>query len=109
MDLSAHELGHLWGAFHCDCPGWTMNPSITCANRFIQGSIDAIVAHRDSRQCLGPDCPADIDESGDVDFDDLLRILAAWGNEGGPEDLDGSGHVSFNDLLLLLAAWGPCE
>ena len=25
------------------------------------------------------DCPADIDGSGTVDFDDLLRLLAAWG------------------------------
>ena len=35
-DLSAHELGHLWNAFHCDCanPGLTMNPGITGANRF---------------------------------------------------------------------------
>ncbi len=56
-----------------------------------------------------PDCPADLDGSGDVAFPDLLAVLAAWGNEGGPEDLDGSGVVDFGDLLVLLAAWGPCE
>jgi hypothetical protein len=33
-DLSAHELGHNWGADHCSCTSNTMNPSITCANNF---------------------------------------------------------------------------
>ncbi len=51
-DLHAHELGHLWGAFHCDCPNKTMNPSITCANSFASVSINSIESHRDSRTCL---------------------------------------------------------
>ena len=54
-------------------------------------------------------CPADIDNSGVVDFEDLLLVLDAWGNKGGPEDLDGSGFVDIGDLLVVLAAWGPCE
>ena len=56
-------------------------------------------------------CPADLDESGDVGFPDLLALLAAWGPCKGdcPEDLDASGDVGFHDLLLLLAAWGRCE
>ena len=55
-----------------------------------------------------PACVEDLDGSGDVGFGDILRVLAAWGNVGGPEDLDGSGTVGFGDLLLVLAAWGPC-
>ncbi|MCA9295113.1 MAG: hypothetical protein KC983_01325, partial [Phycisphaerales bacterium] len=51
-DLAAHELGHLWNASHCSCPSNTMNPSITCANNFTQGSINSIVSHRNSRTCL---------------------------------------------------------
>jgi probable HAF family extracellular repeat protein len=54
-------------------------------------------------------CLADLDGSGAVDFADLLAILAAWDNAGGPEDLDGSGVVDFGDLLIVLAEWGPCE
>ncbi len=54
-------------------------------------------------------CLADLDGDGDVDFDDLLRVLAAWGDKGGPEDLDGSGTVDFGDLLIVLASWGPCD
>jgi len=51
-DLSAHELGHLWGAFHCDPCSTTMRSSLNCTNNFIQGSINSIVNHRNSRTCL---------------------------------------------------------
>ncbi|MEM7229404.1 MAG: M12 family metallo-peptidase [Planctomycetota bacterium] len=53
-DLAAHELGHLWGAFHCNggCSA-TMNSSITCTNTFTQTSINSITAHANSRTCLG--------------------------------------------------------
>ncbi len=53
-------------------------------------------------------CPADLDDSGAVDFGDILAVLSAWGNKGGPEDLDESGFVDFGDLLIVLSAWGPC-
>ena len=75
-DLSAHELGHLWGAFHCNCNGWTMNPSITCANRFIQGSINSIVAHRNSRGCLNPARP-DNDDCDDATLRKWHRLRAS--------------------------------
>ncbi|CAE7223664.1 bioF [Symbiodinium necroappetens] len=51
-DLSAHELGHNWNSLHCSCPGFTMNPSLTCANQFTNQSINSITAHRNSRGCL---------------------------------------------------------
>lgn len=58
-DLSAHELGHNWGAQHCccdgrnaSCPLSTMNPLITGANVFSAGSISQITAYRDTRSCL---------------------------------------------------------
>jgi len=54
-------------------------------------------------------CPADLDGSGDVGFNDLLELLAAWGSCGGCDaDLDGNGAVDFNDLLIVLADWGAC-
>jgi len=55
-DLSAHELGHLWGAFHCSCPGNTMNPSITCANNFSAATVNAIINYRNTLGCLGGSC-----------------------------------------------------
>lgn len=54
------------------------------------------------------ECLADLDGSGAVDFGDILAVLSAWGNAGGPEDLDGSGIVDFGDILGILADWGPC-
>jgi|CXWL01.1.fsa_nt_gi hypothetical protein len=54
-DLSAHELGHNWNADHCSCsnPPYTMNPSITGANRFHpSASIPYIAAYRDTLACL---------------------------------------------------------
>jgi hypothetical protein len=55
-DLTAHELGHLWGASHCNCPSNTMNPSITCANNFSSSSINAIISYRNSISCLTGSC-----------------------------------------------------
>lgn len=52
-------------------------------------------------------CPADFDSNGSVELRDLLRLLAAWGNEDVSEDLDGNGFVDAGDLVILLASWGP--
>ena len=48
----------------------------------------------------------DINGNGKVNTEDLLMLLAAWGNNGGPEDINGDGIVNVEDLLLLLANWG---
>ena len=55
-----------------------------------------------------PECPADIDGSGDVGFSDLLAVLSSWGATSGPEDIDGDGSVGFSDLLVILSNWGAC-
>jgi hypothetical protein len=57
-DLTAHELGHLWGAFHCRCPNSTMNAGVTCTNSFSSGSISSILRYRDTRDCLEEEAPA---------------------------------------------------
>lgn len=63
-DLSAHELGHNWNAEHCgdgingqagacESPPYTMNPSITGANRFHPTlSIPDMTVFRDNVGCL---------------------------------------------------------
>jgi choice-of-anchor B domain-containing protein len=51
--------------------------------------------------------PWDLDDSGHVDFGDLLQLLASWGEcPGCPADFDGDGFVVFTDLLEMLANWG---
>jgi 5'-nucleotidase/UDP-sugar diphosphatase len=52
---------------------------------------------------------ADLDRDDDVDFDDLLILLADFGLCGSfpcPSDLDGDGTVDFDDLLSVLARFG---
>jgi hypothetical protein len=54
-------------------------------------------------------CPADVDGSGAVGFDDLLAVLAAWGPcPACAADVDHDGGVGFADLLAVLSAWGAC-
>ncbi|MDY7000094.1 MAG: hypothetical protein SW019_26200, partial [Actinomycetota bacterium] len=56
-----------------------------------------------------PCCVGDIDGDGDVDTADLLALLGAWGEAGGPADLNYDGTVNTADLLLLLGNWGACD
>lgn len=53
-----------------------------------------------------PECPADLDDDGEVAITDLLILLAAWGGAGG--DVTGDGVTAIADLLALLAEWGLC-
>ena len=55
-------------------------------------------------------CYEDVNQDGQVDVNDLLSVIAAWGPcKGWPEDIDESGTVDVSDLLAIIAAWGPCE
>lgn len=56
----------------------------------------------DSRMVIQSDMNAD----GIVDVNDLLVLIAAWGECDCIEDLTGDGMVSIADILLLLSAWG---
>jgi hypothetical protein len=53
-------------------------------------------------------CPGDINGDQAVTFDDILELLASWGDIDPDKDVDGSGTVDFGDLVGTLANWGPC-
>ena len=54
-DLSAHELGHNWGAGHITSPSFnTMYPSLQCANLFVSSSINTMTNYANGSNCL--DC-----------------------------------------------------
>ena len=42
-------------------------------------------------------CSGDLDDDGSVNVDDLLAVIAGWGD---PYDVD--------DLLIVIGAWGSC-
>lgn len=58
-----------------------------------------------------PDCLADINGDAQVDFSDLLDVLADWGacTPVCNADLNGDDLVGFEDLLIVLAEYGPCD
>ena len=62
---------------------------------------------------IQPDCPGDLDGSGQIDLADLATLLANFGTASGatPEqgDMDGDGAVDLSDLSAFLARFGaPC-
>lgn len=55
-------------------------------------------------------CTGDIDQDGEVGFNDLVEMLAVWGPCGlCAADVTADGFVDFDDLVTLLAAWGSCS
>ena len=60
----------------------------------------------DLTECLS--CAGDLNLDGDAGFEDLIRILSRWNEEGGEEDLDDNGLIGLGDVLRLLSVWGPC-
>jgi len=75
------------------------------------GTVRSAVAHleffmNDPTECS---CPGDANCNGMVGMEDLLSLLAHWGELGGEMDLDQSGLIDFGDLLGVLERWGACE
>lgn len=98
-DLSAHELGHNWGANHCTCFGWTMNTNLTGANRFhATFSIPEIMAYRDTRDCL---------DEGDTLRRLFLTAVASVVAEGDSLAFTATANFRFagNSDVTTLAAW----
>jgi len=55
-------------------------------------------------------CDGDVDGSGFIGVDDLLRVVAAWGAcSACDEDITGDGSVGVDDLLVVISAWGDCS
>ncbi len=60
--------------------------------------------------CKSELCLGDCDASGAVDFNDLVSMLFAFGQDTGDAcDADESGVVDFNDLVAALFVFGACK
>ena len=77
------------------------------AGSIIEAGVDAVSIK--SSYCDEVSCAADINGDNMVDVTDLLEVVGAWGNAGGPADVNGDGIVNVADLLAVVDAWGPCE
>ncbi|MHC4992418.1 MAG: choice-of-anchor V domain-containing protein [Planctomycetota bacterium] len=55
-------------------------------------------------------CPADTNNDGAVNVDDLLNVIIDWSTDGSGHDadIDGSGLVDTDDLVAVILAWGAC-
>lgn len=54
-------------------------------------------------------CPEDVNDTGQVNIDDLFQVLSAWGVcVNCVEDINQDGVVDIDDVFAVLAAWGPC-
>ena len=54
-------------------------------------------------------CAGDCNNSGAVDFNDLVAMLFEFGESTPLCDTDASGTVEFNDLIAALFLFGQCE
>lgn len=53
-------------------------------------------------------CPADVNDDGQVDIDDLFDVLGHWGEGEGQWDVNEDGTVDIDDVFAVLGDWGPC-
>ncbi|MBC8200671.1 MAG: hypothetical protein H8E86_01395 [Planctomycetes bacterium] len=72
----------------------------------IEASVDGVSISES--YCDEVSCTGDVSGDGTVDVNDLLAVVGAWGNTGGPEDVNQDGTVDVSDLLAVVDGWGAC-
>ncbi|MHC5114072.1 MAG: cytochrome c3 family protein [Planctomycetota bacterium] len=78
-----------------------------------EASAFAFNLHTAHPASTSPPCTGDVDDSGTVDFGDLLAVIGAWGPYDPcppfrAEDVDANCDVNLGDVFAVIAAWGPC-
>jgi hypothetical protein len=87
-----------------------------CNNNSVHDGVDILFgfsadANNNSipDECEGAACPADINNDGTVNVQDLLAVIGAWGPcPGCAADINDDQQVNVADLLAVIDAWGPC-
>jgi hypothetical protein len=111
VGLVAHEAGHVYGGFHCcgGCSGCStcdiMCPCISgCSGNvteFGPQSVNSIVNHRNSRNCLTLGCGATSETVCPDSPGDWMRSF------GGPSTGDASDLCTSNDVRLEIRQSAP--
>jgi hypothetical protein len=85
----------------------TNNAGITAYNLWEMFGKSAPVDMDTATIPLAPGSPADLNDDGAVNGDDLGILLGAWGPApGNPADLNDDGAVNGDDLGIMLGDWG---
>ena len=84
-----------------DCNGNGLHDSCDIASNE-SGDVNADTVP-DECQCL-----ADINQSNEVNVEDLLLVISQWNLFGGTADIDQNGQVGVADLLYVISSWGTC-
>jgi len=98
------DIPNVWGACCMTNGNCVFVPEYSCNNAgfdFLGEGVDCT-----SNTCVM--CAGDYDESGAVDIDDLLSLLAVFGTTNDDHDLNSDGMITVDDLLVLIAAFGEC-
>jgi hypothetical protein len=70
---------------------------------YVEAAVDGVKV--DSLICI-VNVPGDVNGDFDVNIDDLLSVINAWGPCAGcPQDLDDDGDVDIDDLLAVINGW----
>ena len=63
----------------------------------------------ESAMLVVPDpCPADVNGDGEVDVEDLVEVILAWGTDDAVADVNSDGAVDVQDLTEVIVTWGAC-
>ncbi|MBG81134.1 MAG: hypothetical protein CMJ39_10580 [Phycisphaerae bacterium] len=74
----------------------------------VEAGVDGVLLSKS--ECVDDeDCPGDVaGDDGVVNVEDVLALLAAFGGTDPDFDIDGNGTVDVNDILIVIASWGEC-
>jgi hypothetical protein len=110
VTIRVEVIGHAYTLFLDDDPQpvTTLTTDLFCDGRvglydYSNQTFDNFVLTE-----LTSGCVEDIDCDGQVNVNDLLELLGAWGDTSGRADINHDGIVDVTDLLAILGAWGPC-
>ena len=53
-------------------------------------------------------CCSDTNGDGEVDVQDLVRVILEWATADPAADVTGDGTVDVEDLVQVILDWGPC-
>jgi hypothetical protein len=72
----------------------------------VEAAVDGIeIRYYDCDDTPAP-CPGDANGDNLVDVDDIVAVVLAFGDLGGPADVDNSGTVDVDDIVAVVLAFG---